>query len=173
MRYKESAGAKWEIIADLRCDNNFRKIRIPRITANTKWPVIEIELGGNWTGSSLDYADLLYLCRNRQNKCMIIHEYTSLESICGQKKFGHGQGHLCILNNALIKNSTSSVCSMISKIFKDFEIMVILCLPICPKILLSDRRLKNLPTKKLVQNNQPKTTLKISILIKASFFEMF
>ena len=125
MRYKESAGAKWEIIADLRCDNNFRKIRnnfreirIPGITANTKWPVIEIELGGNWTGSSLDYADLLYLCRNRQNKCMIIHEYTSLESICGQKKFGHGQGHLCILNNALIKNSTSSVCSMISKILR-------------------------------------------------------
>ena len=52
---------------------------------------------------------------------MIIHEYTSLESICGC----HGQGHLCILNNALIKNSTSSVCSMISKILKDFEIMVI------------------------------------------------
>ena len=38
----------------------------------------------------------------------------------------HGQAHLCILNNASIINSTSSVCSMISKIFKDFKIMVIL-----------------------------------------------
>jgi len=37
----------------------------------------------------------------------------------------HGQAHLCILNNASIINSTSSVCSMISKIFKDFKIMVI------------------------------------------------
>ena len=36
-------------------------------------------------GLSLDYADLLAQCRNRQNKFMIIHEYTSLEPICGQK----------------------------------------------------------------------------------------
>jgi len=78
-------------------------------------------------------------------------------------KNDHGQGHLCILNNASIINSTSSVCSMISKIFKDFKIMVIFMsanlsgnpLPSHRYCLTDASKI----SKDLVQNNQNRTTI--------------
>ena len=134
MRYKESAGAKWEIIADLRCDNNFQKFQeILRNLKKSEFRGITINYPefdhGQFEQKWRDYRKIMpiYLPNVVTDK---INSWLFM-NILHSSRFAvrngqtHGQAHLCILNNASIINSTSSVCSMISKIFKDFKIMVI------------------------------------------------
>ena len=63
----------------------FQEISKNPNSAESPRSTLNLTMANLSNGLSLDYADLLAQCRNRQNKFMIIHEYTSLEPICGQK----------------------------------------------------------------------------------------